>query len=408
MKHDYAVLSLSNDIVHALDLIFTKGKYTSKAIQLTLRNKNKWDDEKRRIFSETVYDVVRYWRLLWYILGDDDASSNDKNKLKDLLRVYVLYQRSKNNTLAPADKKKYPRSLIHRLSRSDHIRVIRESIPDWFDDLGVKEMGEQWDSIIHALNQKPLTYIRVNTLKIQQREELIKKLRKEGVQAEPGTIGKDSILIKNKVNLFRLPSFHNGLFEVQDAASQRVSEILEPESGMTIVDACAGEGGKTLHTAALMNNKGKIIALDKSIKRLKELRRRAKRAGADNIETRVIKNSKTIKRLKDRADRLLLDVPCSGTGTLTRNPDIKWKLTINDLKRLIDLQWEILEKYHKIVKVNGRIVYSACSILPSEGERQIKRFLEEHDQFKLLKEECYHPDIHRTDGFYIAVMERYR
>jgi len=173
-----------------------------------------------------------------------------------------------------------------------------------------------------------------------------------------------------------------------------------------VVDACAGEGSKTLHLAALMKNKGKIIALDTQNWRLKELRKRATKVGVDTIETRMITSSKVYRRMDRTADRLLLDVPCSGLGTLRRNPDTKWKLTSEDLERLITLQQELLEKYCTITKPNGRMVYSVCRILPSEGEEQVARFLKNHADFRLLNEKRYWPEIDDTDGFYAALIER--
>jgi 16S rRNA (cytosine967-C5)-methyltransferase len=157
----------------------------------------------------------------------------------------------------------------------------------------------------------------------------------------------------------------------------------------------------------LMQNKGKIIAMDTTEWKLIELRKRASKAGAENIETRHISSSKAYKRLKDTADRVLLDVPCSGLGTLRRNPDIKWKLTLEDLKRLEYLQHELLERYYPLVKQGGHLVYSVCSILSSEGEQQIRTFLDAHpSDFSLVKEKRYWPDTDDTDGFYMALLER--
>jgi 16S rRNA (cytosine967-C5)-methyltransferase len=175
---------------------------------------------------------------------------------------------------------------------------------------------------------------------------------------------------------------------------------------MRVVDACAGEGGKTLHLAALIKNKGKIIALDTQEWRLRELRKRATKAGADTIETRLITSSKKYKRMQDTADRLLLDVPCSGLGTLRRNPDIKWKLTLNDLDRLKHVQHDLLERYCSLLKPLGTMVYSVCSIFPSEGEFQVQQFLKNHEDYCLLKEKRYWPDTDRTDGFYTALIQR--
>jgi 16S rRNA (cytosine967-C5)-methyltransferase len=295
--------------------------------------------------------------------------------------------------------------VLQRIKTTKTLRVLRESIPDWLDVQGEKELGSRWDTVIASLNINPDLIIRVNTLKTTVKE-LSMVLRKEGIIADSINGNPDACVIKEKTNVFRLASYNAGLFQVQDAASQMVSQILDPQPGMRVIDACAGEGSKTLHLAALMKNKGKIIALDMQEWRLKELRNRAIKAGANTIETRLISSSKIYKRLEDTADRLLLDVPCSGLGTLRRNPDIKWKLTSTDLERLKLLQQDLLERYSTLLKPQGAMVYSVCSIFPSEAEEQIQRFLKKHEKFRLIEEKRYWPDTDRTDGFYIAYIER--
>lgn len=383
----------STDLIKTLRGVFWNKVYATNAIQKTLKKHQDWDDKKKAVFSDTVYEIVRWWRLLWYLL-DSEPSWKEKD-LQKLLAVYKEYKQGRRT-----DK------VGKRLAKASRIRAIRESIPDWLDEVGSGELGERWDDVISSLNQTPDLFIRVNTLKTS-RNDLITFLRKEGVQSEPFTQNPDTLLLKEKINVFALPSFRDGLFEVQDAGSQMVSRFLDPKPGMRIVDACAGQGSKTLHLSALIENKGKIIALDTHEWRLKELRRRAAKAGVDTIETRLIDSTKVYKRLYDTADRLLLDVPCSGLGTLRRNPDIKWKLSRDDLSRLTGLQQTLLDNYCMILKPEGRMVYSVCSILPSEGEEQVKRFLDKHiDTFKLCEEKRCWPDSDNTDGFYMALIER--
>jgi 16S rRNA (cytosine967-C5)-methyltransferase len=393
---------LSPEILKTLRVIFWEKVYATKAIQITLKLHPEWEDNKRALFSETVYDLIRWWRLLWYILDRDPVPEE-----KDLQKLITIYLFSKKGDLSALQKKRGldANQVIQRIATTKNMRVLRESIPDWLDYHGEKELGSRWDAVISSLNQQPDLVIRVNTLKTSSKE-LIAILRKEGVAAEPIEWSPDALRIIEKTNVFKLSSFRAGLFEVQDAASQMVSWILEPQSGMRVVDACAGEGSKTLHLAALMKNKGKIIALDTQEWRLKELRKRATKAGVDTIETRMITSSKVYKRMDGTADRLLLDVPCSGLGTLRRNPDIKWKLIFEDLERLTILQQDILEKYCMITKPNGRMAYSVCSILPSEAEEQVVRFLKNHADFRLLNEKRYWPETNGTDGFYIALIER--
>ena len=175
---------------------------------------------------------------------------------------------------------------------------------------------------------------------------------------------------------------------------------------MRVIDACAGAGGKTLHLAALMKNKGKLIAMDVEATKLTELQKRARRAGVSNLEIRTIDSSKTIKRLENSADRLLLDVPCSGLGVLKRNPDAKWKLSPEFIQNVRDLQQHILQDYCNMIKKQGLLVYSTCSILPSENEQQVERFLKNNeDKFELLEEKHHWPSD-GFDGFYMALFRR--
>jgi 16S rRNA (cytosine967-C5)-methyltransferase len=392
---------LSSEIYATVRVIFWENVYTSKAIQYTLKQHPEWVDDKRALFSDTIYDLIRWWRPLWYIIGTEPSSEE-----KDLQKLITIYLFSKKGDLTALQKNKglNASEILRRINTTKTSRVLRESLPDWLDAQGEKELGKRWDTVAASLNKNPDLIIRVNTLKTTAKELLV-ILRKQGIIAEPLVGNPDALFIKEKVNVFRLNSFNAGLFEVQDATSQMASRILHPEPGMRIVDACAGEGSKTLHLAALMKNKGKIIALDTQEWRLKELRKRARKAGVDTIETRCITSSKVYKRLQNTADRLLLDVPCSGLGTLRRNPDIKWKLTINDIDRLRDLQQDLLEHYCTILKPLGVMVYSVCSILPSEGEQQIQWFLQNHHTFHLLYETRYWPDTDGTDGFYIAQIQ---
>ena len=393
---------LSPEIFKTLRVIFWEKVYATKTIQITLKLHPDWGDNKRALFSETVYDLIRWWRPLWYILDRDPVPEE-----KDLQKLITIYLFSKKGDLTALQKKRGldADQVIQRIATTKNQRVLRESIPDWLDHQGEKELGSRWDAVIASLNKYPDLIIRVNTLKTTVKE-LTVFLRKEGIVAEPIDWSPDALRIVEKTNVFKLSGFRAGLFEVQDAASQMVSRILDPQPGMRVVDACAGEGSKTLHLAALMKNKGKIIALDIQEWRLNEIRKRATKAGADTIETRMVTSSKVYKRMDGTADRLLLDVPCSGLGTLRRNPDIKWKLSSDDLKRLTILQQEILEKYCMITKPNGRMAYSVCSILPSEAEEQVVRFLKKHTDFLLLSEKRYWPETDGTDGFYVALIER--
>jgi len=196
--------------------------------------------------------------------------------------------------------------------------------------------------------------------------------------------------------------FRDGWFEVQDAGSQIVAPFVQAERGMRVVDACAGAGGKSLHLASLMQNRGHLIALDIDERKLIELRKRARRAGVGIAETRLIDSTKVIKRLHGTADRVLIDAPCSGLGVLRRNPDAKWKLFPEVIEKVKAVQADLLQRYSLMAKAGGKVVYATCSILPSENEKQVEKFVANNgDKYKLEEERHVMPD-EGFDGFYMA------
>ncbi|OFY86332.1 MAG: hypothetical protein A3F72_11040 [Bacteroidetes bacterium RIFCSPLOWO2_12_FULL_35_15] len=392
-------------IFNALKDIFEKNEYADKAIEKVMRANKKWDVRERSFVADVTYDMVRNWRLLMASAGVE-GKLTDKN-LWMILGTYLVfdgYSLPESNYFKGLNEKK----IISQLEKFHKIRKIRESIPDWLDALGEKEIGKGWDKVIRALNQPPTVVLRANTLKTTPKD-LQKILEEEEKITDSSLImwSPDAVELKFSRNVFRTEAFHKGLFEVQDASSQMVSEFLNVQPGMRVVDACAGAGGKTLHLAALMKNKGRIIALDVKEKKLLELKKRATRADVRIVETRAIDSSKVIKRLKDTADRLLLDVPCSGLGVLRRNPDSKWKLNLEEIERVKTIQREILQNFSDITKVGGKMVYATCSILPSEGEEQVKWFLNlVGDKWNLVGEKRYSPEAYHADGFYMALLER--
>lgn len=391
--------NLSEAVIQGLQSIFTDNKYADKVIEKILKSNPKWGARDRRFIAETIYDIVRWHRLFKEIA---DAEEDDFWKL---LGVWCLW----NNTEFP-DWEEFAglsrKKIEANYERLKDIRKIRESIPDWLDELGEKELGKDWDTELAALNEEAKVVLRVNTLKIS-RKELKEQLEDiENILTEAPNEYPDALILEQRQNIFTRQQFRDGLFEVQDAGSQVIAPYLKPEPGMRVVDACAGAGGKTLHLAALMKNKGRIIAMDTEDWKLDELKKRARRAGVGNIEPRVIESSKTIKRLENSADRLLLDVPCSGLGVIKRNPDAKWKLTPEFMERVKELQQHILVDYSTMLKKDGLMVYSTCSLLPSENEKQVEQFLESRkDKFELLDQKWIRPS-EGYDGFYMALIKR--
>ena len=249
--------------------------------------------------------------------------------------------------------------------------------------------------------------MRANTLKTTVKE-LRNTLADQDIDTTIVNGHSDALQLVTRQNVFTKAAFKEGHFEVQDASSQKVSQFLDVAPGMRVVDACAGAGGKSLHLAALMENKGQIIAMDIYEGKLKELKRRAKRAGAHNITTRVIDSTKVFKKLYGTADRVLIDAPCTGLGTIKRSPDIKWKLQPDFMEKIIRRQEELLQSYSKIVKPGGKMVYATCSIFPQENQEQVHKFLqtEQGGLFSLVKDEKISPAKSGFDGFYMALLER--
>lgn len=391
--------------IDALSEIFNEKNYADKVIEKTLKRDKRWGSRDRSFIAETTYDIVRWKRLYAEI-----ADVKEPFKREDLFRIFAVWCVLRGIKLPdwPQFEGTPVRRIKGKFDELSRIRKFRESIPDWMDELGEKELGEKiWTKEIHALNEQAPVVIRANKLKTNPKE-LAAKLSEEGIETNPIRNYPEALELKERANIFRTKAFQDGLFEVQDANSQRVAELLDVQPGMRVVDTCAGAGGKTLHLAALMENKGQIIALDIYGNKLKELKRRAKRAGAHNVETRSIDSTKVIKKLYNSADRVLIDAPCSGLGVLSRNPDAKWKLEPDFLEKIKNTQLEILEKYSRIVKDGGKLVYATCSILPSENEKQVQKFLKtEHGKnFKLLKEKKILSNESGYDGFYMALLQK--
>lgn len=393
---------LLNAVVQTVHTIFAENKMADKAIQATLKSDRRYGSRDRAFIAENSYELVRWWRLFHFINGTK-TDQCDNNTIWRLLGIKLVLNKVDLPNL-PAFSKLEISKIFKKNSEARAMRKIKESIPDWLDTLGEEELKEEWDEMVSALNCTAPLSIRVNTLKTNF-HQLEKLLSAEDVYISEVNGSNEAAVIEKRVNVFSLKSFQDGFFEVQDLGSQMIAPFLEVKPGMRVIDACAGAGGKTLHLAALMENKGTIIAMDTEAWKLEELRKRAKRNGIHNIDTRVIEG-KTIKRLKESADAVLLDVPCSGLGVLKRNPDAKWKLGVKFIEELKEIQANILSKYSSMVKPGGKLVYATCSILPSENELQVKKFLAEHAEFKLEREHNTNPITENCDGFYMALMVR--
>jgi 16S rRNA (cytosine967-C5)-methyltransferase len=385
--------------------IFNEGEYADKVVARALKKDKRWGSHDRKFVAETIYEIVRWKRLYVEIAEVKEPFDRDK-----IWRIFAVWAVLRGYTLP--DWKYFEETPVRRIKgKFDELtktRKFKESIPDWMDELGVKELGEEiWTKELAAQNQQAKVILRVNKLKTTK-EKLRALLMDLNIETEFHNDYPDALILTERANVFLTDAFKDGFFEVQDASSQLVAYFLDVKPGMRVVDTCAGAGGKTLHLASLMENKGQLIAMDLYESKLKQLKIRAKRNGAFNIEPRVIESTKTIKKLHEKADRVLIDAPCSGLGVLKRNPDSKWKLQPEFIENIKKIQAEVLENYSKIVKPGGKLVYATCSVLPSENQEQIKHFLstEIGKEFTFVQDKKVLAHESGFDGFYMALLER--
>lgn len=300
---------------------------------------------------------------------------------------------------------------------------VRHSFQDWM----VREFLDRWpegaESLLEELNRPAQVVLRVNTLKTD-RTTCMQRLVAEGINAAEADFPATALLLEKRFAQNASETFREGWFEVQDVGSQVVALVCAPKAGQLVIDACAGSGGKALHMAALMENRGKIFGVDTDNRRLTEMTRRIGRSGADIIEP-VLRGNFREGEYAGAADLVLVDAPCSGSGTIRRNPMLKWKVAETDIARFHERQVELLKSYSRLVKPGGRLVYSTCSLMKGENEDVVNGFLSADDSFRpapirltgqgeggsvqmtpdghLL---TLLPHIHRTDGFFVASMER--
>ncbi len=374
----------------------------------------------RGFVAETVYGCLREKRWLEHVAGN--------TLILDVVAAYLLTHGYSARALEEAGFRGDARGMVERartLDRSTLPLAVRANMPDWLAERLLAQFGEAESLALSlALNQPAPVDLRVNTIKAK-REEVQTRLAQEGFPCEPTPWSPSGLRRRDRVPLFHTQCFKDGLFEVQDEGSQLLALMLEPKRQEMIVDFCAGAGGKTLHIGALMANTGTVYAFDVLAKRLEKLKPRLRRAGLNNVRMVTISHERDarVQRLKGKIDRVLVDAPCSGTGTLRRNPDIKWR-EIN-LIELTDAQQRILAAAAGLLKPGGRLVYATCSLLREENQDIVEKFLAAHTDFRAVPVneimERRHiplsmtddalrlfPHVHHTDGFYAVALERNR
>ena len=373
----------------------------------------------RAFVAETVFAVLRRGRSI---------EARCAGKLSDRARLLVALAVTRGwsqRELAPVLKASEEEWLAaaKAMPDADFRPAVRCDLPDWlYDRLEAQFGAEEAVRLADALNQPAPLDLRVNTVKTN-REAVLERLAADGIAAMPGTLSPLAIRLRDKPALAKHPLFLEGAFEVQDEGSQLLGYLLEPKRGEMVVDFCAGAGGKTLLLGALMKNTGRLYAYDVSDKRLTNLKPRLARSGLSNVHPVRIEHERDtrVKRLAGKADRVLVDAPCSGLGTLRRNPDLKWRQGEESIAELTAKQTAILDAAATLVRPGGRLVYATCSLLTAENEAIVDSFLARHPDFALLPVSTVLerqgvafagdmlrllPHRHDTDGFFAAVLER--
>lgn len=388
------------------------------------RNNRELGTKDRAFVAESVYGVLRRKRLLSYLADGDDPR---KLLVAWLVRVQGMSLRDLEDTLN-TQQKEWAQEI--KAKNTDNLSpAIQADMPDWlWDKLSTQYGDEQALTIARSMQQQAMMDLRVNTIKAT-REDVLAKFISENTQLNQDTIvptplSPTGIRLPQRMNISRHVLFTEGKVEVQDEGSQLLAHLVAPRRGEMIADLCAGAGGKTLAMGALMRNTGRLYAFDVSEKRLTNLGQRLKRSGLSNLHSQLISSEQDakLKRLNGKFNRVLVDAPCSGLGTLRRNPDLKWRQTPQDVLELTGKQASILARAAKLVKAGGRLIYATCSLLSDENEAIAEAFLAAHPDFKLIPANevlaqqqipvdtgeylKLLPHLHQTDGFFAAVFEK--
>jgi 16S rRNA (cytosine967-C5)-methyltransferase len=439
------IISLLGHTQELLGIIFKSNRPADSLIDTYFRSRKYLGSHDRRFIAETTYGTLRCLRKCEYHLttafaGISDNLLND-DKIVLLIIAYLSFE-GKIQEITPEmllprltrmQTKENVALLLTNLVKPTTILAesvvqkigIEYSFPDWMVERFVEQYGEsEAEKICSSLNeQAPLT-LRVNTLKASV-EQCQEELRKQGVETTRTSLSPIGLNITKRINVFSLPVFRDGWFEVQDEGSQLLPIILDPKPNAKVLDVCAGAGGKTLELAALMKNRGEIFATDINGFRLEELRKRSKRAGVQNVRVQEIESIEELAdRYTDFFDIVFVDAPCSGLGTIRRNPGMKWMVTEQTVNEVSEKQKAILHSSAQLVKAKGRLVYATCTLLKQENEEVIEEFLMLHPEFSIVKLNAdmplvqsmggistdsflkLFPHIHRTDGFFCTILKK--
>lgn len=392
------------------------------------KNNRDLGTKDRAFVAESVYGVLRRLRFLSTVTANDENDPDDARKLiiAWMLRIEGMSIQKLEGILSEQQKEW---ALAIKAKSTENLPLaVQADVRDWLWDKLVAQYGEaEALTIARSMHEQAALDLRVNTIK-GSREDVMAKFIAENTSGETNIsttpFSPVGIRMPSRLNISRHVLFTEGKIEVQDEGSQLLAHLVAPKRGMMVADFCAGAGGKTLAMGAIMRNTGRLYAFDVSEKRLNNLGKRLKRSGLSNLNAQVISSETDpkLKRLNGKFDRVLVDAPCSGLGTLRRNPDLKWRQTPEDVAELTQKQTAILARAAKLTKAGGRLVYATCSLLSDENEQIAEAFLSANTDFKLLNAAeilsqqqinidtgqylKLLPHLHGTDGFFAAVFEK--
>jgi len=419
--------SLAGHAIELIELLLSDHRPADQLIDSFFRRRRYLGSHDRRELAESAYGILRNLRLLQTLVTQVQPSATSQAAW--LFAAYKLHVEKTSPKalhvyslpLSDADLANLSAQGVNALAGQNI--GVRLSFPDWLVTALQGQLAEaECEQLLVSLNQPPPLTIRVNTMKAT-REECLHELRQRGFECAPSLLSPDGIHLSKRANLFSLDLFRDGWFELQDEGSQIISLLVDPKPTWRIADVCAGGGGKTLHLAALMKNRGEIFAFDVVPRRLENLQKRSRRSGIHNIRVQLLQEDEVPGQHFGKMDAILIDAPCSGTGVLRRNPDAKWKVSPEMVREMAAKQKNILRDYAPLLKPGGRLVYATCSLLVQENEWVVESFLQQNSNFKLadagmllqryklstLANGGYvrlFPHTHGCDGFFAALLER--
>ncbi|WP_373369722.1 RsmB/NOP family class I SAM-dependent RNA methyltransferase [Laribacter hongkongensis] len=407
-------------VVDALRRVLPCERPADAVLSAYFRDMRKLGAQDRHLIAETIFAVLRRRAFLTALTAP--SATPRRLVIASLIKVRGLNVRELDGILTEAEKK----WVVELKAAHPELDLAgRAELPEWVVD-ALRADGQDDDAIValgHSMQNSAPLDLRANTLKMR-REDVLAALRAAGLELAPTPFSPVGLRVKGKPPINRHPLFLEGAVEVQDEGSQLLGLLVGARRGEMVVDFCAGAGGKTLHLGAMMASRGRLYAFDVSEKRLANLKPRLARSGLSNVTPQLIQNENDskIKRLAGKVDRVLVDAPCSGLGTLRRNPDLKFRQSPASIAELNKTQASILARAAQLVKPGGRLVYATCSVLPAENDAIVDAFLAAHPEFSetpvntLLEQAGVAldtgsrlrllPGVHSTDGFFAAVLTR--